>query len=1004
MRLHRLEVEAFGPFAERVTVDLDALSAAGLFLVHGPTGSGKTSLLDAVCFAVYADVPGARSRRGLRSDHAAPDQAPQVRLDLTLGGRRLRFTRSPEWQRPKRRGDGTRRVQPAALLEERRSGHWSPISTRHDEIALVVDDLLGMGLRQFAQVVLLPQGEFAAFLRATPDERRIVLENLFDVSEFAAVEQWLTDARRDAAVGAEQARSALAADLARIEDVLADLAADDEPTDLDGPALSELSVGDVPGRVGEIVGMLDARLAGSLVELDAADGADRLAHDALVEATRLVDLRRRAERSVMRLAELDAGEAEHLRRLAALDAAARAATLTGHLDAVRRAAHDAAGRASAVATQHARLDILGVDLGGAAPGSLARGVHDLDEVVRALTAAARTHQEVAGRLADAMQRREAAHAAVATASTEVDRLAPEVDRALREQQLVTAAGERIPGLELAHAGQQERLRMLDDLDNDFATVSALGPLRLRGGDTVLVRQAELIALRQRRLDGLAAELAARLDTGRPCPVCGSAEHPRPARSTDVVSAEEIVQAEQALDAARAELARIDSRLAAAGSAAEARRQALGGAARDAVERDHAAASTALVAARDQARRSAEVQEQLRQLTTRADHHRAARGRAVAEAEVLDTVVAELTVEAAEAARLTAQATKRHASCLCGSADPARHLDAAAALDLLVRAADDADAAASRAAAAQADLAAAMDAAGFTDPDEAEAAVLSAVDVARIRALTTEHDEARVTASAVLDDPEVVTALAAAPPHLDEAERLARSTRRAAVEAATRREMLTRALGVLHRLRPRLDAGCRRLHHLEERHAQVREIAEVAAGTSPDNTLKMRLTAFVLAARLEKVVVLANERLQMMGEGRYLLEHTDARAARGARSGLGIQVLDQWTGRVRETASLSGGESFVASLALALGLADAVREESGGLDLGTLFVDEGFGSLDDASLDQVITVLDGLREGGRSVGVVSHVADLRDRVSHQAVVVKTATGSTVQVRVGAEPAA
>ena len=177
---------------------------------------------------------------------------------------------------------------------------------------------------------------------------------------------------------------------------------------------------------------------------------------------------------------------------------------------------------------------------------------------------------------------------------------------------------------------------------------------------------------------------------------------------------------------------------------------------------------------------------------------------------------------------------------------------------------------------------------------------------------------------------------------------------------------------------------------------MRDLADTTSGTGPDNTLRMRLTAYVLAARLEKVATLANERLAVMGGGRYVLEHSDERAARGARSGLGLRVLDQWTGHVRDTATLSGGESFMASLALALGLADAVREEAGGLDLGTLFIDEGFGSLDDDSLEQVLTVLDSLREGGRAVGVVSHVADLRARVTHQAVVHKGAGGSTVEV--------
>ena len=135
----------------------------------------------------------------------------------------------------------------------------------------------------------------------------------------------------------------------------------------------------------------------------------------------------------------------------------------------------------------------------------------------------------------------------------------------------------------------------------------------------------------------------------------------------------------------------------------------------------------------------------------------------------------------------------------------------------------------------------------------------------------------------------------------------------------------------------------------------------------------------------------------MGEGRYQLRHTDGLAARGARSGLGLEVLDLWTGQARDTSSLSGGESFMASLALALGLADAVREEAGGFDLQTLFVDEGFGTLDDESLEQVMAVLDDLREGGRAVGVVSHVAELRTRIPSQIVVSKTERGSSVHVR-------
>jgi exonuclease SbcC len=185
---------------------------------------------------------------------------------------------------------------------------------------------------------------------------------------------------------------------------------------------------------------------------------------------------------------------------------------------------------------------------------------------------------------------------------------------------------------------------------------------------------------------------------------------------------------------------------------------------------------------------------------------------------------------------------------------------------------------------------------------------------------------------------------------------------------------------------------------------VQELSDCLAGTSADNALRMRLSSYVLAARLAEIASLANERLVTMSDGRYTLEYTDARAARGARSGLGLMVNDAWTGQSRETSSLSGGESFMASLALALGMGDAVRAEAGGFDLQTLFVDEGFGSLDEESLEQVMTVLDTLREGGRAVGIVSHVTELRTRIPHQLQVIKQQAGSRIRIENRGSPAA
>ncbi|HEY5421403.1 MAG TPA: AAA family ATPase, partial [Marmoricola sp.] len=184
MRLHTLEITAFGPFADTVTVDFDALSEASVFLLCGDTGAGKTTVLDAVCFAFYGDVPSERSAaKQLRSHHAADGIAPRVVLDASLAGRRFRFTRSPQWQRPKKRGVGLTTQQAHVLVEEAVVDAdgigWRSLTNRLDEAGHLVTDLLGMTLGQFSQVVLLPQGQFDTFLRASSDDRHKVLTQLF---------------------------------------------------------------------------------------------------------------------------------------------------------------------------------------------------------------------------------------------------------------------------------------------------------------------------------------------------------------------------------------------------------------------------------------------------------------------------------------------------------------------------------------------------------------------------------------------------------------------------------------------------------------------------------------------------------------------------------------------------------------------------------------------------------------------------------------------------------
>jgi exonuclease SbcC len=280
--------------------------------------------------------------------------------------------------------------------------------------------------------------------------------------------------------------------------------------------------------------------------------------------------------------------------------------------------------------------------------------------------------------------------------------------------------------------------------------------------------------------------------------------------------------------------------------------------------------------------------------------------------------------------------------------------------------------------------------GFTDPDDAIAARRD--DDWR----TTTKDVLRAAADAAaavkdaLADPELAVDLDAPAPVEQTGADLAEADA-ALTEAAGRHgERKLRRTG-LERLVPELATALAALEPLEATAREVRGLADLCAGQG-SNRLKMTLTSFVLAARLEEVATAASVRLLKMTQGRYSLVHTDGGARGGARSGLGLLARDGWSGKDRDTSTLSGGETFLASLALALGLADVVTAEAGGSRIGALFVDEGFGTLDEDTLDEVMDVLDGLCDGGRIVGVVSHVAELRLRIPTQVHVTKTPAGS------------
>ncbi len=1012
MRPHRLRVTAFGAFGGTVEVGFDELASSGLFLLHGETGAGKTTLLDAIGFALYGRVPGQRAKtRRLRSDHAASGTPTEVCLEVTLGGRRMRVTRQPEQERPKRRGAGTTTQQAKILLEELTGGAWRAVSTRAGEADAEIADLMGMSAEQFFQVVLLPQGEFAKFLHADADERRKLLQRLFATDRFRAVEDWLAARRRDTARDVEEARQGIAGLVARITQAAIPAARDGTPS---GEAVddSDVTSGDDLPSPAWAAGLAAAAAAraetcagqvhGHRAELDQAQARQD-------DAKRLAELQRRRADALRVCAQLDqdAPAIDALR--IDLGAAVRAAEVIPALTEAERTATVLA--AACAAEDQARILAEGI------PGASGTGSA---EPAAGLRARAQQHTTRLGHLealrtlsaqaAEEDRAAEASLAAAAALAAEIARIQAEAVTARdrrpglsRERDQARAAAERLPEVQ-AEADRHHRAAL------DAAALVEARTEAGRQSEAYLAAKLEYIhlfeeasRLRRERIDNMRAELAATLVDGAPCPVCGSLDHPelcelsgdRVTREQEEAADAEAIQASERAETIGARLGIADAQV----SDLSARLESTGFAVAADLISLQAEAARLRAAARDLAAEAGEL------ATLRGADHQGALDdldQAIAGA---DTRLAELASQREAELDRAAQAGQRAArdrESLLAQLDGAPDLDSAlamarAAAGALTAAADAAEAATR--AAADADRAAGLAVAsareaGFGGLDEVRDARRDPGWRADQDQVIREHEQRTAAVAELLADPGLDVPLDP-PSDVDGAVLAVEAARKVHDDAVAAHAHAQNQAEQLAGLAPQLAASLAELEPLAAGAAEARGLADLAAGLGA-NTLKMALSSFVLAARLEEVAAAASGRLLKMTSGRYSLVHTDARRG-GGRSGLGLLACDGWTGVDRDTSTLSGGETFLASLALALGLADVVTAEAGGTRIEALFVDEGFGSLDEDTLEEVMTVLDSLREGGRLVGLVSHVSELRQRIPAQIRVLKGRSGSDLAVR-------
>ena len=934
MRPLRLTLSAFGPYAAETRLDLEKLGKGGLYLITGDTGAGKTTIFDAITYALYDhSSSGIREGSMLRCKYADDKTPTFVELEFEVHGVRYTVRRNPEYQRPKARGEGMTTEKADATLtypDDR------PPVTKAKDVTAAVQEIIGLDYNQFSQIVLIAQGQFTKLLNASTEERSRIFRKLFRTQRYAQLQERL----QAEASALNQQRTA---QNAKLDSLLGGLQL--SPEDPDAEALRALCAQTVPETALALLDALTTRQAAALEEAGTALQATEAQLDTVQQQLgAAAQAQRLAQQLAARQAEL---------------AAAKPA-----LDAARAEADRHAGDA-------AQLDALTAQVTQAQSALAAYDA--LDALCRQQTEARDAARLAAAQAHKRRTQLDSLNAALAAAETELAALADADTRLLalqnRSAQLAQR-GEALAKLEQRLADCQRQAKAAHKAQENYRAAAA-------AQDEARARRD---ALERAFLDAQAGLLAESLVEGAPCPVCGSTHHP--ARALLPHTAPTQAQVEAARQ-----------------TAAEADRQAQNASA------DAQSALAAANEAKTSLRRDAE--------TLLPERFTAPEGTVPLTFALMTNVLAE------ENAALQTAQTDCKSQCRQTDADCRRKAQLEADRQAKTRqrpALEQSAAEADRSAAAQNASADALEGqiaerrAALPYPRRADAqAALDKLEADR-RALRTGMD----TAQRKLKQAEQTVAAAEAAVEALTAQQTAAQKElpaRSAEELTAQQTVLTAARETLRSREKQLSAqllpnrktaaqyraAAEARQALESRWQWVSALAATAGGTLTSKQ-KIKLEAYIQMNYLDRILRYANTRLMQMTAGQYELERIGAENQR-SQSGLDLGVIDHYNGTRRSVKTLSGGESFKASLALALGLSDEVQSSAGGIRLDTLFLDEGFGSLDEESLELAIRVLSGLTEGDRLVGIISHVGALKDRIDRQVVVHKARTGgSTVELRV------
>lgn len=1053
MKPTKLTLSAFGPFSDLVELDLTQLDGQGLFLITGDTGAGKTTLFDAICFALYGEVSGPyRPVEHLRSDFAAPNAQTFVQLEFVHRGKPYTLKRNPAYERPKLRGSGTVKEKPDALLIL----PGEPPVQGVRQVNAAVRELLGIDCPQFKQVGMIAQGEFMKLLNASTDDREGILRQVFATQKY----QNLTNALQAAAGEAREAcKTQNDCLLERFRQV------DCPETSAQKEGIVNLKRAENPALLPQMQAALAALLEEDRAELARLEPALERAKQDLERATRLEEQAKTAEGTRQRLAaerakltQLQAKAPEMQQREEAFRRSEAA------LKQVKPLADRADGAAAAEVKANRELQALAPRLEQAQQNeaaALARleqakaaqpEVEDLkqkltlleqqlplyhqhQEAAKALVALEAQTKTAEADLNDAKQAAETSEQALGQTHRELDELKEvplQLEQIRNRYKDLTGVKNALANWQTAAGAEQDAAASLHTAQQDYREKQ----------EAFQQAEAHAAGLR-RRLDDCRAGLLARdLSEGMPCPVCGAVHHPAPAAlPAEPVTEADLKAAEDAREAARGEKDQAMKNAEAFNAEHNAAQEHTArqwklfaehwqeqtlipplppeGPAPEPAQLDKVLAN-ALADCKAEGRQLREHDDRRKKLEDLLpDQEEAARTEAE-KRDTLQTALADLKAQTASAKakadqlaqglewpseqaalnQKVAWENRRNALQAEQTNAQAAYETAQEALNALNDKQTEKSAVlkekAEQMRASARELEEILRKMAFADRGAYEAALRTEEELRSEREALDQHKHDLQTAEAAVATLEKEAAnqpQPAAPlPQLEE-------RHRAADDEVHKLNQASSTVGFRQKSNQAIADALNRLAKESE---QARHKADLL--THLYNTVKgkqagkvnLSFEAYIQAYYFERVVEAANRRFEAMSEGRYLLRRRDDSVSISGKNALVLDVLDHYTGKLRPVSSLSGGESFKAALCLALGLSDVIQAGSGGVEIDALFVDEGFGTLDEASLDKALEVLLGLAGPGKMVGVISHVPELKDRITRQIVLKKGALGSTARI--------